>query len=228
MKVATKADRMANSYLNLSVLVFFFTQLCIIFVLSLPDKLSNDVKIDVLFMPEVCTEKSKRGDLLNAHYDGYLAEDHSQFYCSRSDKAGHPQWFVLGVGQVIKGLDIGMNGMCPGEKRKVTVPPDLAFGSKGKHPVPPNATLIFEVELFSVSRGPRSMESFKEIDLNKDRTLTKAEVIEYLKLEYQKGSDQHDDPFFDNILADIFRKSDHNGDGLISAKEYNVYEHDEL
>ncbi|KAM6984900.1 peptidyl-prolyl cis-trans isomerase FKBP7, partial [Aplochiton taeniatus] len=150
------------------------------------------------------------------------------FCFSRSDKAGHPQWFVLGVGQVIKGLDIGMTGMCPGEKRQVTVPPDLAFGQKGKHPVPPNATLIFEVELFSVSRGPRSMESFGEIDLNKDRTLTKDEVIEYLKLEYQKGSGQRDDTFFNSILADIFRKSDHNGDGLISAKEYDVYGHDEL
>ena len=53
------------------------------------------------------------------------------FY-SRSDKAGHPQWFVLGVGQVIKGLDLGMNDMCPGEKRKITVPPSLGFGKEGK------------------------------------------------------------------------------------------------
>lgn len=51
---------------------------------------------------------------------------------SRTDKAGHPQWFVLGVGQVIRGLDIGMLDMCPGEKRKVTVPSVLAFGEKGK------------------------------------------------------------------------------------------------
>lgn len=52
--------------------------------------------------------------------------------CSRSDKAGHAQWFVLGVGQIIKGLDIGMVDMCPGEKRKITVPPALAFGENGK------------------------------------------------------------------------------------------------
>lgn len=47
-------------------------------------------------------------------------------------KDGHPQWFILGVGQVLKGLDVGLMGMCPGEKRKLTVPPSLAFGAKGK------------------------------------------------------------------------------------------------
>ena len=54
------------------------------------------------------------------------------FYFSRTEKDGHPQWLVLGVGQVIKGLDIGMMDMCPGEKRKVTIPSSLAFGEKGK------------------------------------------------------------------------------------------------
>lgn len=89
------------------------------------------MKIEVVFKPEQCSPKSKKGDLMNAHYDGFL-QDGIQFYCSRSDKAGHPQWFVIGVGQVIKGLDIGMLDMCPGEKRKITVPPALAFGEKGK------------------------------------------------------------------------------------------------
>ncbi|KAF1382258.1 hypothetical protein PFLUV_G00141860 [Perca fluviatilis] len=101
-------------------------------VWATPAELDGDVKIEVVFKPEQCAPKSKRGDLMNVHYDGFLAKDGSQFYCSRSDKAGHPQWFVLGVGQVIKGLDIGMEDMCPGEKRKITVPPGLAFGEKGK------------------------------------------------------------------------------------------------
>lgn len=51
---------------------------------------------------------------------------------SRSTKDGEPHWFVLGVGEVIKGLDLGLKDMCPGEKRKITVPPSLAFGEKGK------------------------------------------------------------------------------------------------
>ncbi|XP_039673383.1 peptidyl-prolyl cis-trans isomerase FKBP7 [Perca fluviatilis] len=197
-------------------------------VWATPAELDGDVKIEVVFKPEQCAPKSKRGDLMNVHYDGFLAKDGSQFYCSRSDKAGHPQWFVLGVGQVIKGLDIGMEDMCPGEKRKITVPPGLAFGEKGKDPVPPNATVVFEVEVYSVSRGPRSMEAFGQMDLDRDRSLTKAEVKEYLKLEYEKGGKARDDPFYEKIMADIFRKSDHDRDGLISAKEYNIYEHDEL
>ncbi|XP_066543775.1 peptidyl-prolyl cis-trans isomerase FKBP7 [Amia ocellicauda] len=192
------------------------------------DESKDEVKIEVLYMPETCTQKSKKGDMLNAHYDGYLAKDGSKFYCSRSDNKGHPKWFVLGVGQVIKGLDIGMDGMCVGEKRKVIIPPSLAFGEKGKDSVPPNATVIFEIELYTVTRGPRSVESFREIDLDRDRSLSKSEVREYMKKEFETRGSKRDASFYDAIVADVFRKSDHNGDGLISAKEYNVYDHDEL
>ncbi|XP_024141861.1 peptidyl-prolyl cis-trans isomerase FKBP7 [Oryzias melastigma] len=207
--------------------VFASSQFDLLSVLAAADEPLNEVKSEVVFKPEECSQKSKKGDLINAHYDGYLL-DGSQFYCSRSDKDGHPQWFVLGVGQVIKGLDIGMMDMCVGEKRKITVPSDLAFGVNGKGPVPPNATVVFEVEVLSVSRGPRSMEAFTQIDLDKDKTLTKAEVKEYLKLEYEKGGKPRDEPFYEKIIADIFRKSDRDRDGLISSKEYNIYEHDEL
>ncbi|XP_028846744.1 peptidyl-prolyl cis-trans isomerase FKBP7 [Denticeps clupeoides] len=189
----------------------------------------DEVDTEVLFMPENCTQKSKKGDLLNAHYDGFLAKDGSKFYCSRSVKEGHPQWFVLGVGQVIKGLDLGLTNMCPGEKRKVTVPPSLAFGEKGKGPVPPNATVVFEVELYAVSRGPRSMEAFQEIDQDMDKALTRDEVRRYLKLQDEKtGSGSQDETFYNKVVADVFRKNDVNGDGSLSVKEYNVYGHDEL
>ncbi|GAA6219710.1 peptidyl-prolyl cis-trans isomerase FKBP7 [Lates japonicus] len=207
---------------------FVSAQLSLFSSWATADELNSEIKIEVLFKPEECTQKSKRGDLMNVHYDGFLAKDGSQFYCSRSDKAGHPQWFVLGIGQVIKGLDIGMTDMCPGEKRKITVPSALAFGEKGKGPVPPNATVIFEVEVYAVSRGPRSMEAFTEMDLDKDKSLTKAEVKEYLKQDYEKRGKKHDEPFYQKIMDDIFRKSDHDRDGLISAKEYNIYQHDEL
>ncbi|XP_033862881.2 peptidyl-prolyl cis-trans isomerase FKBP7 [Acipenser ruthenus] len=195
---------------------------------SVAQEEEEEVKIEVVHMPEECTKKSKKGDMLNAHYDGFLATDGSKIYCSRSDNKGHPKWFVLGVGQVIKGLDIGMMGMCPGEKRKVTIPPSLGFGKLGKDKVPPDSTLIFEIELYTIARGPRSAESFQEIDLNKDRSLSRDEITEYMKKEFEKGGNKRDQSFYDAIIADVFRKNDHNGDGFISAKEYNVYEHDEL
>ncbi|XP_060265668.1 peptidyl-prolyl cis-trans isomerase FKBP7 isoform X4 [Ovis aries] len=92
---------------------------------------TEEVKIEVLHRPENCSKTSKKGDLLNAHYDGFLAKDGSKFYCSRTQNEGHPKWFVLGVGQVIKGLDIGMMDMCPGEKRKLIIPPSFAYGKEG-------------------------------------------------------------------------------------------------
>ncbi|XP_072301424.1 peptidyl-prolyl cis-trans isomerase FKBP7 [Eucyclogobius newberryi] len=186
-----------------------------------------EVKIEVVFKPLECAQKSKKGDLMNVHYDGFLL-DGTQFYCSRSDKAGHPLWMVVGVGQVIRGLDAGMLDMCVGEKRKITVPPELAFGTKGKAPVPPNATVIFEVEALAVNRGPRSMEAFSNMDQNRDRKLTQDEVKEYLKQDYTKVGNPRDDAFYHKIMEDIFMKNDHNRDGQISAKEYNIYEHDEL
>ena len=60
-------------------------------------------------------------------------------------------------------------------------------------PVPPNATVVFEVEVFSVSRGPRTMQAFGHIDVDKDRSLTKAEVIRFYKLiTITEGLDRKD------------------------------------
>ncbi|XP_032879749.1 peptidyl-prolyl cis-trans isomerase FKBP7 [Amblyraja radiata] len=188
----------------------------------------EEVKIEVVYRPDDCHRKSRRGDALNAHYDGYLAEDGSQFYCSREDNEGHPKWFLLGVGQVIKGLDIGMADMCEGEKRKLIIPPSLAYGIIGKGKVPPNATLIFEVELYSVRNGPRSVEAFNVIDLDGDRLLSLDELRSYVYEEFKRDNRIQDPTYKDKVLDDILRKNDQDGDGYISAREYNVFQHDEL
>ncbi|XP_036039039.1 peptidyl-prolyl cis-trans isomerase FKBP7 isoform X1 [Onychomys torridus] len=194
------------------------------------DEGTEEVKIEVLHRPENCSKTSRKGDLLNAHYDGYLAKDGSKFYCSRTQDEGHPKWFVLGVGHVIKGLDLAMMDMCPGEKRKVIIPPSFAYGKEGyaEGKIPPNATLMFEIELYAVTKGPRSIETFKQIDTDNDRQLSKAEIELYLQKDFEKDAKPRDKSYQNAVLEDIFKKNDHNRDGFISPKEYNVHQHDEL
>ncbi len=64
---------------------------------------------------------------------------------------GTPFPFVLGTGAVIKGWDQGVVGMKPGGTRRLIIPPELAYGSAGQNGIPPNATLVFDISLLSVS-----------------------------------------------------------------------------
>jgi FKBP-type peptidyl-prolyl cis-trans isomerase len=88
------------------------------------------------------------GKTVTVHYVGTLTNG-SKFDSSRDRGAGFT--FKLGAGQVIKGWDQGVAGMKVGQLRKLTIPAELAYGTRGFPPViPPNSTLVFEVELLAV------------------------------------------------------------------------------
>lgn len=90
------------------------------------------------------------GDTVVVHYTGCLT-DGTLFDASRD--RGQPFSFVLGTGQVIAGWDEGLEGMKPGGERILRIPPELGYGSSGGGPIPPDATLLFRVELMEVAGG---------------------------------------------------------------------------
>lgn len=106
------------------------------------------------------------GMLVAVHYQGRLT-DGTVF--DDSHKRGEPISFTLGKGQVIPGWEQGIEGMTVGEKRVLTIPPELGYGAAGAGDViPPNATLVFDVELVSAMVAPTLSDAMPQ-DLEKAR-----------------------------------------------------------
>ena len=93
-------------------------------------------------------DEASAGRQVTVHYTGWLT-DGTKFDSSKD--RDDPFVFGLGQGQVIQGWDEGVTGMKVGGKRKLTIPPQLGYGARGAgRVIPPNATLVFEVELLDV------------------------------------------------------------------------------
>ncbi len=103
--------------------------------------------------------RAEPGDIVDVHYTGWLQNpavetNRGRKFDSSLDR-GERFRFTIGAGQVIRGWDKGVAGMLVGEVRELTIAPDLAYGPRGYgNVIPPNSTLIFEIQLFGVEPPP--------------------------------------------------------------------------
>lgn len=109
-----------------------------------PNAVSTSSGLMYIVLKQGEGETPKRGALIEAHYTGRLL-DGTKF--DSSVDRGRPFHFALGSGRVIRGWDEAFTGMKRGEKRILIIPPHLGYGARGMGNIPPNSTLIFEVEL---------------------------------------------------------------------------------
>ncbi len=97
--------------------------------------------------PDTSVAKAESGKSVRVHYSGFLLD--GRLFDS-SKKRNEPISFTLGKGMVIKGWDEGISLMRVGDKLRLIIPPQLGYGESGRGGIPPNATMIFDVELVSV------------------------------------------------------------------------------
>lgn len=129
-----------------STLSIFFT---IMTLFSSNLAISSESGLKITINQEGSGDRADIGMSVSVHYTGKL-EDGTVF--DSSIPRGQPFTFTLGAGQVIKGWDLGVEGMTVGEKRNLVIPPHLGYGVRGAGAtIPPNATLIFDVELLEVT-----------------------------------------------------------------------------
>jgi FKBP-type peptidyl-prolyl cis-trans isomerase len=115
-----------------------FTTLLALPLALLPSLAFAELDIQVTRTAE-CTRKTQNGDTVSMMYKGTLQSDGSQF--DSSYDRGKPFKFTVGKGQVIKGWDQGLLDMCIGEARKLTIPPELAYGNRANNAIPAGSTL---------------------------------------------------------------------------------------
>lgn len=108
---------------------------------------NEELTIETLSTGDTQSAIAKSGDTVSIHYTGLLTNG---ITFDSSIPRGTPLEFKLGGGNVIAGFENGIIGMHVGEKRKLTIPPHLAYGSRAIGPIPANSTLIFEIELVSI------------------------------------------------------------------------------
>ncbi|XP_048880456.1 peptidyl-prolyl cis-trans isomerase FKBP9-like [Brienomyrus brachyistius] len=204
---------------------------------------SDTVQITTSFRPDVCDTRSKKGDFVKYHYNASLMDGTFIDSTYRYEKTYN---IVLGAGQVVLGMEMGLQDMCVGEKRTLVIPPHLAYGERGVDgEVPSSAVLAFDIELIDMEEGlPEgymfvwkeniSPSLFEDMDKNKDARVEPTEFSDYILQQVNEGKGRLA-PGFDphSIIENMFTNQDRNGDGKITENEFKLkadelQEHDEL
>ncbi|CAI5788147.1 peptidyl-prolyl cis-trans isomerase FKBP9 [Podarcis lilfordi] len=204
---------------------------------------SDSVAITTHYKPSNCSVLSKKGDYLKYHYNASLLDG---TVLDSTFSLGKTYNIVLGSGQVVLGMDMGLRDMCVGEKRTVIIPPHLGYGEAGvEGEVPGSAVLVFDIELFDLVSGlPEgymfvwheevSPNLFEEIDKDNNGEVLLEEFGDYIHEQVKAGKGKLA-PGFDSetIVKNMFSNQDRNGDGKITADEFKLKDqepqgHDEL
>jgi len=187
-------------------------------------------KVEVLYVPKHCRRKAVNGDLMVVHYTGWLKKSGKKFDTTVDVRRRYtPFEFVIGTGYVVRGWELGLLGMCPGEKRRLEVQPELGYGRKGlRGIIPPNATLTFLIDLIDLRRATPNyspMDLFTSLDKDGDEHLSRDEISSYVKYQSKtyrnKNAPVPSDEEHEKMVDDIMRKEDKDKDGKISHTEFS-------
>ncbi|XP_020391048.1 peptidyl-prolyl cis-trans isomerase FKBP9 [Rhincodon typus] len=205
---------------------------------------ADTIEIQTYHKPSNCTVLSKKGDYIKYHYNATLMDGTK---LDSTHNYGKTYNVVLGSGQVVIGMDMGLTNMCVEEKRTIIIPPHLGYGESGiVGEVPGSAVLIFDVELVELVAGlpegymfvwtssELSPDLFQEIDKDENKEIGLEEFSEYILLQVESGKGKLAPGFPpDKVIENMFITQDRNGDSKISADEFKLKEeedthHDEL
>ncbi|XP_071493483.1 peptidyl-prolyl cis-trans isomerase FKBP14-like [Diadema antillarum] len=192
-----------------------------------------EIEWETISMPSECRTKVTNDDTVGIHFMGKLASDGSVFFDSRENNE-KDEWisFPMGVGESIKGLELGLLGMCKEEIRKIVVEPDRIKNGRYKfHPetgvVPRDQKLIFEVEMMfmgpNYAKGMPNM--FKVYDDDKNGKISHDEFAKYIA---DSGTFGPKGPLVDKLAKENIDKDDRNRDGYVEWEEFSGPKHDEL
>lgn len=190
------------------------------------DEKFDGVGIGLVDRPRSCKKTSRKGDLVRVTFNVSIGD--GKAFETRYEK--EPLEFVIGDGEMIGGFDVGLQDMCVGEVRHLTVPPQYGYGSNGIGNLPSRVNLYFFVKMISFvtpsKKDAAKPNTFKIIDINKDRLLSQDEVRAYL--ENNGAPDAPGDHGVKQMMRDIFREEDRNMNGYIEQGEFSGIKRDEL